>query len=392
MPEDKNLEEKKTPAMMDPRAGFWVRAVSLLMDIIVLNFLFHGLTFLFREQLFRIAPYTEYLGAALVFLYFSLLNGPLGKGRTIGKFLFSIRVQDGEGNPLSLIASFKRTIIQLITPSYVLLILDIVFDKSISSQAFPYQILSSLLISFVAANGLLIALHPLKQGFHDQFARSLVVKGGAKVTHDHLKSAFQTTLLSSKARTPASALQFAGLAFIVIFAFLTWIAYQQIGSEQWRKNNDLIKEIRTEFAINGFKLSEIRAMTKSAAKEKKGKEQLAQPETPQIMDAVTSGTYVEGKPPFLIRMKYMALRDITKDEVESNEKIKLMLPKLKKWFQERIPGIMKREIEEGLIPDSIEVIFGENFSLFLYTHEKEEHRFDIQLDVEEFLKLYREKK
>jgi uncharacterized RDD family membrane protein YckC len=392
MPEDKKDEEKRMPAIGDPRAGFWVRAVSVLMDIIVLNFLFHGLTFLLREQLFSIARYTEYLGAGIVFLYFALLNGPLGKGKTIGKFLFNIRVQDYQGNPLSFASGFKRTLIQLITPSYILLVLDQVLDKSLSHQAFLYHLLYSLSISFVASNALLIALHPLKQGFHDQFARSLVVKGGAKVSCDDLKNNYQSRLLSSKVRTPASALQSAGLAFIVIFAVQAWSAYQQIKSEQWKANNDLIKEIRAEFAVKDFDLSEIRIIAVRTAKEKEEKEASVKSETTQNQDTSSTGTYVQGKPPFRIRMKYMALRNISREDVEKNEEIQLMLSKLKKWFQEKIPVILKQEIAEGLIPDSIETIFGEHFSLFLYTHEKEEYRFDIPLEVEEFLKIYREKK
>lgn len=390
--EEKQNVESKGTKVKDPRGGFWVRSVSVLMDIVVLNFLFHGLTFLFREQLFQMAQYTEYLGAGIVFLYFWLLNGPVGKGRTVGKYLFNLRVQDYQGDPLSLLSAFNRTLIQLITPSYILLVLNLILDKSLSHQAFLYHALYSLTISFVASNALLIALHPLKQGFHDQFAKSLVVKGGAQVSYEDLNNKYQSRLLSSKIRTPASALQSAGLAFVVIFAIQAWSAYQQVKSEQWKVNNEIIREIKKEFEVKGFELAEMRIIAIRSAKKNEKKEQSSKSETTQTQDNLSTGTYVEGKPPFRIRMKYMTFRDISKEQVENDETIQSMLPRLEKWFQEKIPEILKQEVEEGLIPDSIEIIFGEHFSLFLYTHEKEEARFYLPLKVEEFLKIYRERK
>jgi len=393
MTEEKKIEQEKNlgsgaKSGKNTRGGFWLRAIALILDLIILNSFFHLLTFVFREQLFEISHLTEYLGAGFVFCYFWLLNGPLGKGRTIGKLLFNLRVQNYEGNALSLAAAFRRAI--LITPHFIILIMDPLFDSLQDQMPLLHVGILSFSLSFIVSNALLVGLHPLKQGYHDYFARSLVVRGGAPVTYEKFKTIHTSTLLSKKVRPPSSAFQSAGIAFLVIFCLQVWSGYQQVKSETWKSQNELFKEMETRFAIKGFDLAGYRILP--IREKKEGKETKIPPKDIKEKDNVTSPPIATDIPPYGIYVIYTTPDDVSGEAIRNDESIRNMLPGIRDWFQEMAPVVFERHMEVGRIPASVEVYFSERFSLFLYTHEKTEANFSYPLDTKPFLEIYEKAK
>ncbi len=371
--ESQKVRPLNTQSIRGVVGGFWIRAVSLLLDVIVLNFFFYALTFLFREQFFVIGKNTVYIGAAIFFGYFWLLNGPIGHGRTLGKFLFNLRTQDYEGNVLTLGASFRRTIIQMNYPIIAKLAIDPLMDGAdANSMLFLIGILS-ILRAFLASNALLIALHPLKQGYHDQFAKSLVVRGLNRVRYTDLKQTVFGGMLNRKVRTPAVAMQSAGIAFLVILLLQMWGGYQGIRSQEWRSHHHLFVEMREKFGVEGFKLEGF-DIFKVRLKSEEGKPQkLLSGTRSRDLTASPSLTAPDSEHRFVVF--YSTYRDVSEAEIKGDKEIRAMLPILRDWVQNKLETVYQSRIEKGEIPKKIQVQFIERFSLFIYSHHKMEAEF-----------------
>ena len=394
MNNEKSQVPQGKPARADVRAGFWMRALCLVLDIIILNFFFQALTFLFREQLFQIGEYTGYVGGGIAFLYFWLLNGPVGKGRTLAKFLFNMRVQDYQGEPLSYLDSFKRTVVIMIVVLFIsLMFFDPFFHKTGAGEALFHGGLLSVCLSFVISNALLLGLHPFKQGFQDCFARSLVIRGETSITYEDLQKKVTVVLLNKKVRSPASAFQSAGIAFIVILSIQAWGAYQQFKSESWKSHVNLLEELREEFSVKGFMLSEYHFLPIRQDREKQQKAQGESEEgdqSPSVSDVNNEDrlTTPVGTTPYGFLVVYLTNNDASKSQIESDPEIQSMLPYLKEWVKNMLIRDRTEQIEQGHIPRELKVYFVERFSLFLHSHGKMEAEFTLPMDTEPFLDIY----
>lgn len=134
-------------------AGFWKRAIAIMIDTFVLVFLMFAVMFLLGfvvggalsdpDQLTRISDFGMLINVVVVWLYFALQESGEQQA-TFGKKLMGIYVTDKEGNRLS----FPRATIRY-------------FAKYLSSI---------LMIGFIMA-----AFTKEKQGLHDLIADTLVV-------------------------------------------------------------------------------------------------------------------------------------------------------------------------------------------------------------------------
>lgn len=249
----KEPELLKSPASTrqryQPLAGFWLRSAALLIDLIFLRFFFYALVFIGKEYLFDLGLNTLFLGLAIILGYFWLMDGPLGKGKTIGKMLLNIVVTDYNAQPLPLSASFKRTVICLNV--FILSAILGIFFKQISTpqQLFMLNLVSGLIWGFLIANGILIGVHPLKQGIHDLLSKSLVVKEAYKDSYE----AFLKKLPEFQ-RMQSSAFQSAAIGFIVMVVLSGVMNYKHTFSKAQKEQLRLTNEVRQRFAIKGFEL------------------------------------------------------------------------------------------------------------------------------------------
>jgi|GEM_PF-544967 len=373
--------------------GFWVRALALVLDIILLNFIFNGLSFLFREQFFLVSRYTDFIGMVVVYLYFTLLNGPVGKGRTMGMYLFNICVRDYEGGVLSLGAACKRTLIQMVSPLFPMVFFTPFLKMTDPSQAMLSGGILSLSLSFLVSNGLLVGLHPLKQGFHDRVAKSIVVRGQSAVRYEALEKFISSEMIGRKMRTPASAYQSAGIAFVVISLIQIWGVFQQVRSEPWKIQSRMLDEMRQRFSIPGFELTDfglyrIRDEVKeqSASPASSGAKQ---PEAKlKEAEVATTSTLAQKKERFRFFVLYTSRRDISEKVIKEIPRLSFLIYELRDWSQEKLktdyaPMLRGPEGEKAgqesaktspnvIWPDDFQVYFVETYSLFIFTHRKTE--------------------
>jgi len=411
--------------------GFWVRALALVLDIILLNFVFNGLSFLFREQFFLVSRYTDFIGMIIVYLYFTLLNGPVGKGRTMGMYLFNICVRDYEGCALSLGAACKRTLIQMVSPLFPMVFFTPFLKMTEPSQAMLSGGILSLSLSFLVSNALLVGLHPLKQGFHDRVARSIVVRGQIAVRYEELERFTSSEMIGRKIRTPASAYQSAGIAFVVISLIQIWGVFQQVRSEPWRIQSHMLDEMRQRFSIQGLELTDfgvyrIRdevkeesapparsnakqpeaklkesevAATSTLAKQPVAKlkevevattSTLAKQPVAKLKEAevATTSPLAQKKERFRFFVKYTSRRDISEKDVKEIPRLSSFIHELRDWSLEKLKtdyapmlrgpegektGQESADASKNIIwPEDCQVYFVETYSLFIFTHSKTE--------------------
>ncbi len=113
---------------------------------------------------------------SLVFVgYFVLGDGPVGKGRTVGKMLTGIRVSDLEGKVPSLLQSLTRNVILFSGILLGSVVSPWVLDSSNFSHYYFFMTSPIVLtFSLFVATVLTMVFNPFKQGLHDFVAKTLV--------------------------------------------------------------------------------------------------------------------------------------------------------------------------------------------------------------------------
>jgi len=176
----------RTPA---PVAGFWRRLGALLFDMLAMYALFRVVSSLFGDQLLKVGPAAAWCSSLFVYLYFALAAGPVGRGRTLGKWLAGTRITALDGSVPSLGQGFLRTIVLFPAFLFALVVNPLALDKSSFYQAQVGIILTSYL-SMAACIGIAFStlFNPFKQGFHDFLAKTVVRPAAAgPMTFDEMK-------------------------------------------------------------------------------------------------------------------------------------------------------------------------------------------------------------
>lgn len=156
--------------------GFWRRLLALTVDSFILFLAGLAIGLSLHDVLEPWASVTPLLGLALSALYFSLLNGPVGKGRTLGKRLLGLQVLGVDGHTLSARRALWRfAVLALLIYNGVLF--------GLAASALP----SGLLTTFGVVDGtvclalllgftVLVVSDPLKRGAHDLAGGSVVIR------------------------------------------------------------------------------------------------------------------------------------------------------------------------------------------------------------------------
>ena len=158
-----------------PVAGFWRRLGAFLFDLLLIWTTFRLLTTVAPQVFYAMGSWTPKVGSLAIILYFTLGNGPAGKGRTVGKFLTAIRTTDYAGNPPTFPQALLRTL--LLLPILVLLywisprVLD---DGNFMHTKIREMVSGYLMVSLFFATVLTIVFNPFKQGLHDYLVKTLV--------------------------------------------------------------------------------------------------------------------------------------------------------------------------------------------------------------------------
>src|ERR1044071_4412693 len=96
------------------KAAFWRRVGAFILDLVVLGIVGWIVGLIFASGLSRMGGWERLIGFGIAALYFVPLNGPLGRGQTLGKKAFGIRVVSKNGTMLGLARSFVRSVVLML--------------------------------------------------------------------------------------------------------------------------------------------------------------------------------------------------------------------------------------------------------------------------------------
>jgi uncharacterized RDD family membrane protein YckC len=175
-PEPPPLSPPQLPASVEFRTGFWRRAGAFLIDSVILGIVGSILGLFFTDLFIRAGGWGRVIGFGVAALYFVPLNGPLGRGQTVGKKALGIRVVSKSGLPLGTARSLLRSV-TLMLPYFL------------NGAPIPLSLLTGTVGIFfsVAVFGLgfsilyLIAFNArTRQSLHDLVVGSYVVRVGSE--------------------------------------------------------------------------------------------------------------------------------------------------------------------------------------------------------------------
>lgn len=160
-----------------PLAGFLRRLGAFLMDAIMLYAVARSAAAVAGDAFLRLGHFQDAFGVVAAGLYFALGNGPVGKGRTIGKALVGIRTTTKDGAVPSFARALARTAV--LFPGFVVAGVlypiaasqDPMSRTSIFLNFVPLVVLFATFVACVFS----IVFNPFRQGLHD-FAAGTVVR------------------------------------------------------------------------------------------------------------------------------------------------------------------------------------------------------------------------
>lgn len=177
-PPTEALPAAAVPGEKPPFSGFLPRLGAFLLDCALIYFIYNGLDLALHPALLQLNPLLPYLAFLPAFLYFWIGAGPLTQGRSLGKVFLSLRVVAADGLPLGWDAAFRRTLLQF--PVFLVLLIagrpyTYIFPTSLFLPVtIAIVVLALMGLIYLVALTLGMAFHPLKQGWHDVWARSWV--------------------------------------------------------------------------------------------------------------------------------------------------------------------------------------------------------------------------
>jgi uncharacterized RDD family membrane protein YckC len=166
-----------TAAATSPYAGFWLRFVAAIIDGIILAVVNFVLTLILGAILGVNGIYTaviiSYLATGVLgLLYWSMLESGRGQA-TLGKRVLRLKVTSMSGGRIDFATAATRSWVHWL--AYFLLIVDVLVGLP-SFAGGNLGLLSGLVGLAALISAIMIAFTPMKQGFHDQIAKTLVVR------------------------------------------------------------------------------------------------------------------------------------------------------------------------------------------------------------------------
>lgn len=173
-----------------PHFGF--RFLAFAIDALTLYMAAYLANAALRQPLLSLGRGTVLLAMCVMVIYFTILNGPVGKGATLGKQILQMRVLTLNGDILSWNASFRRALLQTLPILGIQILQFLTWQSHLPLAGITLlQITFNLLTGLFLANGMLVLLSPLKRSMHDYQADSMVVRitGESAVTSSRIAEA-----------------------------------------------------------------------------------------------------------------------------------------------------------------------------------------------------------
>lgn len=376
-------------------SGFWLRAGAFIADIFLLGFFMYFLTFIAKEHLLSIGKGSIYFAFFIIFLYFFLLNGSLGKGKTPGKILFNIVTTNADLNYIPFSSSFKRTLIQLNAFIAVIFIFQpFLKDAQTLGQQFFNSLLPLILLAFNVGNMVFLATHPFRQGIHDLAAKSFVHSEAKKMTEAEMaEKVGESSIYMLK-----NAFQVGATVIIVILIVGGFLTYKNTYS----KDAKLLMKERVNFQqmckVEGFEL-DVHPETR-----KTGQSQEQQKETnplKKIFSSPNQQSVEQDSSKVVLVFTYYAFKFYPSEFFTSRD-IKEKITSITEWIKNKLNEDLEKQVEvlndkkdyaalkriKKLIgTEEIEFKFVQRLDLILYNYNQSLHEesFPIGLKIPETL-------
>jgi uncharacterized RDD family membrane protein YckC len=164
-------------AATSPYAGFWLRFVAAIIDGIILAVVNFVLTMILGaifglNGIYIVVIVSYLITGVLGLLYWSMLESGPGQA-TLGKRVLRLKVTNMSGGRIDFATAVMRSWVHWL--AYFLLIVDVVVGLPFFVNG-NLGLLSGLVALAALVSAIMIAFTPMKQGFHDQIAKTLVVR------------------------------------------------------------------------------------------------------------------------------------------------------------------------------------------------------------------------
>ncbi|MCX7015772.1 MAG: RDD family protein [Candidatus Sumerlaeota bacterium] len=340
-------------------ASFFARAVAFLVDMLALYLVAYGANLQFRDPLLRLGGAAPLLAAAVCLAYFSLAEGPVGQGRSIGKYLLQIRVVDRRGRTLDGRMALARAAVKT-APLLGYLSLqpsamrgDLLADDT--AALFAYQIVFEALVGLLLANALLVAIDSRRRSLQDLATDAAVVKALAapKDVEAQLED-------MKKSARPRPAWQWAALAVVLAAPGALFVtdfvksSGSQIHARLAAKDRALREIIGSREYIAG------RGMEVSPA---------PAPASGPVSAPVSAPASAPSEPrSFRFILDFVKFGKISTDEVARLKTLSQRLPALRAWFIDfaldaMTPESLARFRGEGFRKGELDVRFSERLDV-----------------------------
>jgi uncharacterized RDD family membrane protein YckC len=215
-----------------PVAGFLGRGLAFVADIAFLGSVIYALIFVAKNALFTLGPFNSILFVVAALAYFTACDGPLFKGRTVGKVLSGIRTGDVAGEPLTWRAALLRSIVKL---QFIVLQPPLIFIKYHIEQVIDLHLYTLAAVSLygivlfvgVIAFALHMGLSTSKQAPHDLLAGSLVFKLNETATIGEIEGLYSSPQLFDRMRR--AAIKWSTVISLGLLAMLAWMSLRNYG-------------------------------------------------------------------------------------------------------------------------------------------------------------------
>lgn len=164
-------------------AGYWQRFFAMLLDLIFLHYFLRFSAWGLGSLLFVDERLTTFGAIAVFFLYFTSLNGPPGRGATIGKTIMRMRVSTLDGQIPTWGQAFTRTALffPFVFTFHTLKPFFQEWPEGTTDRLLLFLATAGLAIATIVANSVAASFNPFKQGLHDFWSGTVVRRIGDPV-------------------------------------------------------------------------------------------------------------------------------------------------------------------------------------------------------------------
>jgi uncharacterized RDD family membrane protein YckC len=163
-------------------AGVWARIGAFVVDSLVVGAVAYAIGAVAFDAMVRLGLYARLIGLALAVTYFGVLGSRIGGGRTLGKRLLKLRVEDLEGQGLPLGRALVRAFV--LSLPFVVNGFSARASGGIATYLAADVAITALFGLGLAQLYLLIFNRPSRRLVHDLLVGSVVLRAGSASVED----------------------------------------------------------------------------------------------------------------------------------------------------------------------------------------------------------------